>query len=137
MYLLTHDGVLYMLGECEDAYRVRDVFAAPADLGGRLCLRDAELVNELLQRLGSVYRVQVFSLEILDDSELELGQIALAVADDDRDLREADELAGPQTALAGDELVFARQAGVTLNVAAGDRERLEHAVLADALGERL
>src|SRR6185369_12260168 len=85
------DGILHMLWEREESETIRDILAATADLRRRFRVRDAELLDKLLERFRAIDSVQVFSLKVLDDGELELGEIAVALTNDDRYLLQSCE----------------------------------------------
>ena len=114
--------------EVEQAQRVRDRRARPADALRRSCSWvKPELVDELAIGERLLDRVEVRALEVLDERDLELVAVG-ELADDGRDPLEAGRDRGrADAALAGDELVAVERLG--------DEDRLEHAVLADARGE--
>src|SRR3989338_3397609 len=135
--LPRHDGTLHVLGQGEQAERVRDIFAALADFRRAFGMRDTELVDELLERFRAVDGVEVFSLKILDDGEFELGEITIALAYNHRYLPQAREPTRAQAPFACDKLVYALEAVRLLDFRAAHHQGLQDAVLADALGERL
>ena len=76
--------------------------------------------------MGFLHRAEVRPLEVLHESQLELVTIG-ELADHRRDALEAGQLACPEAALTGDELVAVE--------GLGHEDRLQDAVLADARGE--
>ena len=110
--------------ELEQPERVGHRRSGPADPRRDLVLAEPELVDQLPVGLGGLERIEVLALEVLDERELELVAIG-ELADDGRDPLQAGRLGGAEATLAGDELVAIDRLG--------DEDRLEHAVLGDAL----
>src|SRR5919198_6075355 len=94
---------LDLLGQPQQAERVRDRAAVPADPPSELLLRPAELAEELFIGLGLVDRVEVFSKQVLDERKLEALGVG-RVADDRRNALEADLSRGAPAAFARDQL---------------------------------
>src|SRR5439155_3423451 len=101
----------------QQAERVRDRAAVPADAPGKLLLRPAELAEELFVGLGLIDRIQVFAEQVLDERKLEAFGIG-RVADDRRDALESGLSSGAPAAFASDELIA--------DASAPDDDRLDH-----------
>ena len=99
---------------------------ARPDPCGDLLGAEAEFVDQPPEASGGLDRVEVLPLQVLDERDLELGLI-VQLADDGRDALEAGGRGRAQASLAGDEPVAVDRLG--------DEDRLQDAVLADALGE--
>ena len=124
-HLSPHYGDLHVLGEREETERVGNVFTALSYFCGSLGMRDAKFFDKIPERLRSVYRVQIFSLEILNDGKFKLREIALSLADDHGYLFQAGDPARPQTPLACDEFIDALQPALRLlDVGTADDQRL-------------
>ena len=104
------------------------VARARPDARRHLLLGQAELVDELAERTCLLHRVQVGTLEVLDQGELEAVPV-VHLADHGGDPLQAGQLGRPEAPLPGDELVAVEQLR--------HEDRLEHAVLTDALGKAL
>ena len=98
------------------------------DPGRDLVVGEAEVLDELLVGGGLLERVEVVAVEVLDQRLLERGGV-VGLADERRDGLEADPPGRPPAALARDQLVL-----VVADRA--HQHRLEHADLADRVGER-
>jgi len=110
--------------EIEEAHRVGDGCARLADAGGNFLLFQGEFLGKADVASSFFNWVEVFALEVLDESHLEditVGGSAL----DDRDCGEAEFFGCPPTAFTGNEFVF------PINKT-GD-ERLDDTVLADGI----
>ena len=96
---------------------------------------ESEFFDELFERLGTVERVEVFALKILDNRELKLHTIAVfRRADHDRYLDKPGDLGCAQSSLSRNEFVFDEYAlSRALDLFACDGQRLQDAVLADRL----
>src|SRR5579885_697790 len=105
--------------------------AALADGLGEALLRVAELLHEPAVALGFLERAQILALDVLDEGDFERFAV-LEFADDDRDFVELCHLRRAPAPLAGDDLVGVRRLRM-----APHEKRLQHALLADRLGERL
>ena len=114
-------------GEVEESQRVRHGRSRPADPGREVVLAEPELLDELPICFGSLERIEVFPLEVLDQRDLELLAIG-ELPDDRRDALDAGRLRGAEATLTGHELVAVE--------GFGDEDRLEHAMLEDARGQR-
>ena len=112
--------------ELEQAEGVRDGRAGAPDAGREVLLGERELVHQLAIGAGRLHRVEVLALEVLDEGELELLPVG-ELPNDRRDALQAGHAGCANAPLAGDELVAVDRLG--------DEDRLDHAVLADALGE--
>src|SRR3989442_6873203 len=108
---------LDLLWQSQQAERVRDRAAVPADAPGELLLRPAELAEELLVGLGLIDRIQVFSEQVLDERKLEAFGIG-RVADDRRDALESGLSSSAPAAFASDDLIA--------DASAPDDDRLDH-----------
>src|SRR6266542_588929 len=129
---------------------LRDVAVVHCDLDGRICveqpecvgdrrasssdtfrdlvLREAELICELPIGMGLLHRVEVGTLDVLDQRQLELAAIG-EVPDDCRDPLQSGHLRRSEAALSGNELVAVEHLG--------HEDRLQDAVLPDARCEIL
>src|SRR5206468_2426102 len=70
----------------------------------KLLLLEPELPEERLERLGLLDRVQILSVDVLDQRFAEEVGIP-RIPKDDRDARQSGRLRGPEASLSGDELV--------------------------------
>ena len=98
------EELLHLVGQLEQPERVGDARPVPADALADLLLRQPELLDEPSIALGLLERVEVRSLEVLDQRQLE-GLGRRDVADHGGDLVQSRELRGPPAALTGDEAV--------------------------------
>ena len=113
--------------EVEQAKCVRDRRAGPPDAGREAVLGEPEFVDELAIGIGRLDRVEILSLEVLDEGEFELIAIG-ELAHESRDAIETGGLGRPKAPLTGDELVAVDRLG--------HEDRLKDAVLGDARRER-
>ena len=90
--------------EVEQAECVRDRRAGTPDTGREAILGEPEFVDELAIGIGGLDRVEILSLEVLDQGELELIAIG-ELANESRDAVETGRLGRPEAPLTGDELV--------------------------------
>ena len=124
--LLAADGVLDLLGEVEQPDQVRDRRAVEAEAAGKFFLGAAVPGQVVAEGAGLLERVEVLALEVLDHRQL-ADPLVVEVEDPGGDLVELRLDAGAQPSLAGDELVAV--------VDRPDQDRLEHAVLAERVGQ--
>ncbi len=90
------DDRLSRLGrQIEQPQRVADGDPALADLAGDRLVRQSEPIDELAVGEGGVDRVQILSLEVLDERELERVRAVADVADDRRNGAQARQPCGP------------------------------------------
>ena len=75
------DGRLDGRSEVEQAQGIRDRRAGPPDARGDLLVREAELVDQLAEAMRSLDRVEVLTLQVLDEREFELRSL-IELADD-------------------------------------------------------
>src|SRR5690606_26736532 len=122
------DGVADLLWRIEQAQRVGDGRAALTDASRDLLLGQPELPDELAISQGLLNRVEVGSLDVLDEGDLQRLH-SRDLANDDRHLGQAGGDGRPPAALAGDDLVG------LLADRTGDDQRLDDAVLADGGGQ--
>ena len=120
------------VGQGEQAQGVGDVAAAFADGLAQRVLGQREFVDEAAVAFRLLQGVEVLALEVLDQGGGH-GLAVAEIADHDRDLVQRHELGGAPAALAADDLV---EAAVAAGLGA-DQDRLQHAVLADGIGELL
>jgi hypothetical protein len=114
--------------EVKQTKRVRDGRARLADAFGDTFLGQTEFVDQLAIRKRLIDRIEIRSLDVLDERDLELVPVS-QLPDERRDPLEAREARGPHAALSGDELIAVE--------GLGDEHRLQDAVLADARGQLL
>ena len=122
------DEVLDRGFELEQADGVGDRGAIFAGALGDLLLGEVKLIREALKGVRLLDGIEVFALEVLDESHLHCHTFGY-VADDDGYAVQLCALCGAPTAFAGDELVAAS--------AAAHDERLDDAAGADRLGKLL
>ena len=96
--------------------------AALADAGGEAVLGAAEALDQRVIGLCLVDRIEVGSLDVLDDADLEKGEF-VDVFDDGRNVREPGHARGAPAALTGDDLELARLFRIGAN-----EDRLQHAL---------
>ena len=87
---------------------------------------EAELIDQPPKPLGGLDRIEILALQVFDERDLELGLI-VQLADHGRDALEAGRRGRPQASLARDEPIAIDRLG--------DEDRLQDAVLTDALGQ--
>ena len=112
--------------ELEQSQRVGDDSAALADFGGGGLLRELELLDELRVAEGFLDGVEVLALEVFDEREFH-HRAVIGLADDDGNGLKTEELRGPPTALARDELKAI--------AARADDEWREDALRLDGIGQ--
>ena len=88
-----------------------------------IVLAEPEVVDELPVCLSRLEGIEILALQVLDQGELELIAIG-ELPDHRRDAFESGRLCGPETSLAGHELVAVHRLG--------DQDGLDDAVLRDA-----
>ena len=117
---------------CGDSSRRRSVFvivgSGAADSVRDLVVRQPELVDQSLERVRLFKRVQVGSLEVLDQRPRQLVRFGCG-PNNCRDAIQAGDLRRSKATLAGDQPIARRRLG--------DEDRLQHAVLGDARRELL
>ena len=116
------------LVELQEAERVGDRGPGTADLAGDLVLGQAKLLLELAEGVRLLDRVEVLTLDVLDQCQLELLAIG-ELADHGRDSLEAGQAGSLDPALAGHDPVTVKRLG--------HQDRLEDAVIGDARRKRL
>ena len=99
------------LRQVEQAQQVRHRGARAADGIGGLLVRELELADQARQRERLLERVQVLALDVLDQGERD-GVLVVDAPQHGRDLVQARHLRGAPAALAGDDLVALRLAGL-------------------------
>ena len=98
------DFPAHRLRQLQQAHRVGDMAARLADGTGQLVMRQAEFTDQALQPVGLLDRVEVLSLQVLDQGRCH--RIAIVKrADVNRHVVQPGQLGGPPTALTGDDLV--------------------------------
>ncbi len=117
----------HVIGQLEQAHRVRHMLAALADLLSNRFLRAAEAVDQRLVSFRFLHRIEVGALHVLDDCDLEHFAI-VHVADDSGNDSEARPARGAPATLARDDLEHLRLSGIGAN-----EDRLDHALGADRL----
>ena len=115
-------------GEFEEAEGIGDDGAAFADACGGFLLGQLELIDQLGKPLGFFDRVEVFALQVFDESQFERSAV-IRLADEDGDLGEAGEASGAPAAFAGDQFVAV--------IGGADDQGLHDALGADGVGEVL
>ena len=123
-HMLTH-----IVGQGQQAHRVRHMLAALADLGRNGVLRAAEPVDQRLVGLGFFHRVEVRPLHVLDDCNLERLAIVHLAHDRGYDRKACPARRAP-AALARDDLEHLRLARI-----GPDQDRHDHALGADRVGQ--
>jgi hypothetical protein len=113
--------------ELQEPKRVRHGRPVLAHPVGDLFVRETELVLEARIGFGRVERVQVLTLDVLDERHLEKVALGLLLPPDDRDLRQARQRGRPPPPLPGDDL--------ELFAPGGHDDRLDDALLPDGRGE--
>ena len=113
-------------GRIGKAQPVLDVALVLADLLRELAQRVAERLGHLAEHRRLLERRDVLALEVLDDADLER-RLVVELGDDGRDRLPLGHTRRTPAPLAGDEL--------ELRATGSDEDRLEHAVLADRVGE--
>src|SRR5260370_23631407 len=98
------DPLLNARRQAEQPDGIRDVRPGPADLPGQLLVRGGEVIEKLLIRGGLLERVQLLSVQVLDQRVPEQ-LVVRRLPDNGRDRGEAGLLAGAPPALAHDELI--------------------------------
>src|SRR3989338_2507349 len=98
-----------------------------------------KLTGEALERTGAVNWIQIFSLEVFDDSEFELySRVISRTANDNRHLCDARQLGSAETSLTGDKFILNTQSPIFLrNFLSRHNKRLEHAIHSDRVGQVL
>lgn len=125
------ESILHIFREREDAQRIGHVFPALSDALSYFGVLQIEFGRESLERERPIDRIEIFTLQIFDDGELELHAVViLAPADHDGHVLNARNFCCSQAALARNELVFDKYAfSGPFDLFARDRERLENSVL--------
>src|SRR5262249_35837475 len=113
--------------ELQEPQRVRDRDAAASDARRHLIVSEVEVLDELLVRGCFLERVEVGAMDVLDQSVLE-GRRVVGGTDQRRDRLQARPSRRPPPPFTGDELVAF--------VGGAHEHRLEHADLADRIGQR-
>src|SRR5690606_21171496 len=113
--------------QLEQAQQVGHRGARTADRGRRLRVGQVELVDQALQRLRFLQRVEVLALDVLDQRHRDHGAV-VDLAHHYRDLAQPGQARGAPAALASDDLVVAA-------AQVADHDRLDHALRADRLGQ--
>src|SRR5260370_13977882 len=98
------DPLLNARWQAEQPDGVRDVRPGPADPPGQLIVRGGEVVQKLLVSGGLRERVQLLSVQVLDQRVPEQ-VVVRRLPDDGGDMGQASLLAGAPAALAHDELI--------------------------------
>jgi hypothetical protein len=102
--------------------------SALADDVAKIRLRIAVIVDKLLESQRFLHRIEIGTLDVLDDRQFQ--RLAIAdIADDRRYLSHSSKLGRPPASLAGDDLVTAAGPG------APHDHRLHDPMLADRLAE--
>ncbi len=125
--LAGREKLLHAVGQLEQPQEVRHRRPLLADTLRDLLLRQSELFVELVIGVRLFDRVQVLTLDVLDERDLERVPFAHHLLHDDGNRGQSSLQRGAEAALAGDELVAVARAR--------DDERLHDPVLADAAGE--
>jgi hypothetical protein len=112
--------------ETEKSERVRDARARTTETTRHELLGHTGALQETLVSGGLFHGIEVFTLEVLDEGQLE-GLVTGDLPNDDRDGFE------PETG-GGSKASFSRDQDVVIAMLADD-QRLNHAVLSDALTE--
>ena len=123
------DERLHFVRQLKKPDRVRHRRATLADLLGDIGLREVEAVLERLVAYGLFDRVQILAVDVLRRRHDRRG-LVVDVLEDDFDLLPSDQLRGPETTLARDELVAT--GGVL-----PDGRRLDKTVVLQRFGEFL
>ncbi len=125
--LAARDGGLHRRIEVEETQGVRHGRPRSPDPGRDGLVAVAELVDELSVRQRGLDRVEILSLEVLDERELELLVVG-ELSDDRGDPVQAGRDGRPESALTGDQLIAVEHLR--------HEDRLHDAVLGDARRER-
>src|SRR5262249_26736645 len=113
--------------ELQEPQRVRDRDAAASDARRHLIVSEVEVLDELLVRGCFLERVEVGAMDVLDQGVLE-GRRVVGGTDQRRDRLQARPPRRPPPPFTDDELVAF--------VGGAHEHRLEHADLADRIGQR-
>src|SRR2546425_5588593 len=100
--------------------------SALADFGRRFLLPELELFDQLRVTVRLFNRIQVFTLQVLDQRQLE-HRAVIRLAHDDRRFRQTKHLRGSPAPFSGDQLIVA--------AAQAHDERLNNALLFDRIGQ--
>ena len=134
----SRKSVLHILRQEKNAQGIRDILAAFADTFSDIDVLEAEFFNEAFERVRPIYRIEVFTLEILDDGEFQLHPIiVLTASNDDRHLLDACHFRRAEPAFTGDELILhGYPLSRSLQFFARNRQGLQDAVASDRFRER-
>src|SRR5579863_9158613 len=116
------------VGNDAQRHGFRDGRPRAADFLGDVVVRVVELVGQALQAVGFLERRQVLALQILDQRQFERFRVVGNLLDAGQ-LVQAGNLRGVVATLAGDDVV-----GILARDVANE-QRLEHALLADGVGQ--
>jgi hypothetical protein len=98
----------------EQAQAVGDCRAASAQAPGEIVLRNVQLFLKAMQGLSFFHRIKILTLQVFDqpyDQSLAVSDLA----DQDRNLVQPGQPAGPPPPFAGDDLIAVWPAGVESN----------------------
>ena len=121
------NGLLQFGRQLQERHEVGDGRPAQTEPRGQLLVGHLVVGQVLLEPLRLLDRVEVGPLNVLHQGRLE-ALLIVEVHDGDRDRGHADGLGGPQPSLAGDQLIAIPDLP--------DEQRLQDAVVADALAQR-
>ena len=119
-------GLLHGRRRVEKPQRIGDRRPRAAHAAGDLFLGQTELVDQAAEGSRLVHRVEVGSLQVLDQSQAQL-LLLIRRPNERRDAGQAGQPCRAQAALTGNQLIAAFDGR--------HEDRLEQTVLADALGE--
>src|ERR1051326_4618466 len=124
----TTDGGLHVVGKVEESEQVGDHGARDAKPAAKFLVGHLEAAEVVAKALGLLDRVEIGPLDVLDQGGFH-HLLIVEVDDLHGHLREAERTDRSQAALAGDELVALADAA--------DDQRLEHAMVANRVAQRL
>ena len=120
---------LHRFGQSQQAQAVRHRAAAAPHRLGHGFMREAEFVHQALQTLGLFNRIEVFALDVFNQTHRQRRFVADAF-NHHRNFGQTRQLAGTPTAFAGNQFVL-RQAVLAHN------NRLNHALRLNRIGQLL
>ena len=119
------DGDLHLGGQLQQSQEIGHGTAALANLVAHFLLGHVTFVDEALVGDGHLNGVQVLAMDVFDEGQFK-HLLIVSHADEHRNLGQTCHFGGPQSALAGNELVF-------VVAEFPDRNRLDHTLFLDGL----
>ena len=126
-----HEHGLHGFGQVEQTQQIAGRAARAAHGLRGLLVREAKLANQALQALGFFQRVQVFTLDVLDQRHGRSGLVG-HLAHQHRHFRQPSQARGAEAPLARDDFVLARVHALSQ---AAHQDGLHDALGLDALGQ--